>query len=148
MQAGVKTPPGLPDETEAQVASGLQRRRTATKPIENRASSRDEARCYCDSVQQKSHAQEREPVARFDAIKQAAQETREREAGDDADADARECGADSLAKNQSHDVAALRAQSHADADFPGALEDHMRDQPVQPYNGENQGQRSKTANQI
>ena len=112
------------------------------------ASSRDGARRHGDSEQQKSHAQEREPVARFDAIKQAAQETRERQAGDDTDGHAGERGADSLAENQSHDVAALRAQGHADTDFPRALEDHVRDQPVQPYNGENQGQRSKTADQI
>jgi hypothetical protein len=65
----------------------------------HRASSRDGARCYCDSEQQNSHAQERELVTRFDAIKQSAQETREREAGDDADGDTSECGADSLAKN-------------------------------------------------
>src|SRR5438552_5772309 len=50
------------------------------------------------------------------------QETREREAGGHADGDARESRPNALAKNHSHDVATLRAQSHADADFPRSEE--------------------------
>src|ERR1700731_983100 len=89
------------------------------------AASGDRTSSQRDDEQEQSDAQESEPIARSDAEKQTPQKAREREAGGHADGDARQGGADALAKNHSHDVATLRAESHADADFPGALQHHM-----------------------
>src|ERR1700687_2732380 len=73
----------------------------------HRAPSGDGASRQGHDQQDKSDAQESEPVARSDTVKQAPQETRECEAGDDAKADAREGGADSLTKHHPHNVPPL-----------------------------------------
>ena len=94
------------------------------------AASGDGASGQRHDEQQNSDAQERKPVARSDTVKQAPQEAREREAGGHPNGYASESGADALANDHSHDVATLRAQSQADADFTTALQHHVRDQPV------------------
>jgi len=89
------------------------------------AASGDGASGQRHDEQQNSDAQERKPVARSDTVKQAPQEAREREAGEYPDADAGDSCADAPAKNHSHDVVTLRAQRHADADLPSALQHQM-----------------------
>src|SRR5437773_994311 len=94
------------------------------------------------------HSRKRQPVARRDAVKQAAQEPRQPEASDNADGQANQSGADSLTQHNAHNIAPLRPKSHADANFPGALQHHMRNQPVQSDDSENYCQRREAADQV
>ena len=67
------------------------------------------------------HAGEGERVMRADAEELVGHQARQSEGGAEANGDADQRHARAVSEHQAHDVAALRAQGHAHADFVSAL---------------------------
>src|ERR1700694_1636668 len=100
------------------------------------AARRDEARQQSDKRQQASDAGKGERVGGADTEKQGSQEARESERGENADGHAQERKACPLCKHEAQNIAALSAESDANAEFLGPLGDAVSDQAIDDDGGQ------------
>jgi hypothetical protein len=96
------------------------------------------AGCERDSEKNSGGGGESGGVKRLDAEEQRGHEARGGRGPGDADGDAEHAHAQALEENEPGNIAALRAERHADADFVGALLDGLAEHAVSAYGGEKQ----------
>jgi hypothetical protein len=100
-----------------------------------------------DEEEDCGYGSEGERVVGGDAEELIGHEAGEGERGDEAEDDAEESHFCALAEDELEDVAGLRAQGDADADFVGALADEIGNHTVNSHTGQEQRQRGEDAEQ-
>src|SRR5215469_1322979 len=109
------------------------------------AASGDVAREQSDNGQKQPDRGKRNSIGLTDAkefrLKQARECHSERRAHDEA----RQCEPESLAKSETVDASPLRAERHADADFPRALASGVRHDAIDADGGEQHGKKTERA---
>lgn len=83
--------------------------------------SRDPARRQCDAEKYHRDGKKRQRVGRFGLEQQSFQDTAEQQSADEAEGDTGTDQHQSLLQDHAHDLARLRAERHADAEFVAAL---------------------------
>lgn len=112
-----------------------------------RASRGDVAGEQRDEGQQSAYSRKRQWIVRAHAEKLIGHEPGERQSSGDADQHPQQCHSDSLAEDEAHDVAGLRAERHAYPDFMRALAHQMRDHAVNADAGKDQCERGERTEQ-
>src|SRR2546427_6020057 len=105
----------------------------------------DEAGQQGDAREQGGDTGESERVRGADAEKQAGQEARDRQGGGNSQCEAEQRQTGSVTQDEAEDIAALRAEGDADAEFLGALRDAVGDQAVDAHGGKQQSDGGKNS---
>src|SRR5436190_23775159 len=111
------------------------------------SSGRNEAGQQRHDQQQQWNHRERDGIQRADSKQQAAQQSSGGKRSGQADQRSRAGQRHPLAQDHSHNLAAMRSQRHADADFAGALTHRVGDHAEQTANGQQQRHGSQHAEQ-
>src|SRR5580704_4029903 len=108
----------------------------------------------CDGQKQEGDPDEREAIDGMESIEDAAQQIRGSNSENHSDKQSNKHGPNAFAEDESEDVALLSADSHADADFARAEDDHIADRtpdahrgqqkPEQAHRGRNSGRKGGT----